>query len=128
MTALERSSRQCFWLTVAVLLLIPTIAIIGHLRAQDTTAPVKFVLSESESLRLENLRLRRQILLLRLNQLQAEMRQHSSDAAAFARETLGAHGSPAGVSFNEQTLDFVIAPPKTEPQNLRKEGSEKKKP
>lgn len=74
--------------------------------------PIKFGLSEVEGLKLENLRLRRDLLQLQIKMAQDAL---SVDLQGFISETLKSHGSPSNVVFDPQSFTFKIQPAENKP-------------
>jgi hypothetical protein len=100
--------RIILWLGAVCLLSVCTVALQGAEKPQNDASgnqpEVKFVLSEPERLRLDNLRLRQQVL-----QLQAALLQ--KDTEEYVLKTLHDHGSPTDVRFDGRRFEFVTEPP-----------------
>jgi hypothetical protein len=101
--------RVLFGWGAVYLLSVCTVALQGAEKPQNDASgnqpSVKFVLSESERLRLDNLRLRQQVL-----QLQAALLQ--KDTEEYVLKTLHDHGSPTDVRFDGRRFEFVTELPR----------------
>jgi hypothetical protein len=82
--------------------------------AQEKTpaakSPRAFVLNTEEALKLDNLKLRIQLLNAQIQlsslQIQAVQAQLNSDKAAFVAQALKDHHNPANVVFNDEKFSF----------------------
>ncbi len=74
--------------------------------------PPKFGLSEVESLKLSNLRLRRQLI---QQQIDAANTLLANDLEVYVDQTLKAHGSPIGVTFDPNKFDWSVTLPPPQP-------------
>ena len=72
---------------------------------------IKFALSEVENLKLENLKLKQQLLNCQIPQATANLNQEWQQ---YITETLKAHGNPADVKFDSQKFQFVVEEKKKE--------------
>lgn len=66
---------------------------------------IKFGLSESEGLKLENLRLKKQLIEEQTRRMQAEF---TLEVDAYVAATLEAHGNPKGVRFDGGSMGFIV--------------------
>ena len=65
----------------------------------------KFVLSEVENLKLENLKLKQEVLNL---QIKVAQDSYAVELSRFITDTLKAHGSPSNVVFDSQGFVFKV--------------------
>jgi hypothetical protein len=70
---------------------------------QTDVTPVRMALSELEQLKLDNLKLRQDLLQTQIELAQVRLVQ---DLGVYVQATLKAHGNPVGVQFNQQTFKF----------------------
>lgn len=85
--------------------------------AQDTATeqPVKFALSEVENLKLDNLRLQKQLIQCQLNEANGAYQQ---DLNQYVSKTLKDHGLPKNVVFDGVNLKWTVTEDKK--QDIKK--------
>jgi hypothetical protein len=77
---------------------------VGWLCVVNAQSPQpKFMLSEVETVKVENLKLKSEL-------LRAETTLHNIEVQAFVQKTLKDHGDPANVTWNSNTYSFEVKP------------------
>lgn len=84
------------------------------LAQEKTPEGPKMVLSETEQLKLENLKMRQQLLNVQIQNLQNQIQQAQAqlriDVTAFAEKTFKDHGAPQEMRWNAVSMEFEALP------------------
>ena len=97
------------WLAVSVFVLV-----VGQAVAQDKLQdkPVQFVMSQTESLQLDKLKLESEVISLRKQLAEAQLSctnaSFHQELSNYTAETLKAHGNPDGVTLDLNTLSWKV--------------------
>lgn len=97
MKVIEWLIKVSLWLLLGIAVCWLLLLFLSPSHAQDH--PVKFVLSQEENLKLENLKLRFQVIDLQIQLSRQQLQE-------FVRSTLKSHGDPPGWSFNMEKWTF----------------------
>lgn len=82
--------------------------------------PPAFSLTETESLKIENYRLKRDLLDSQLNQLYQARQQVQNEMNALAMSIMKDRGNPSHVTFDGAKGMFAVGPPKEEKKEQKK--------